>query len=456
MARVVLLFALAALAGLPTVSVAADPTWRAGAAAVVITPEKFMWMSGYGSRTKPAEGKASDLYAKALFLDAGGDAGRAVLITLDLVGIDRDTAQKLTQAIREKYGLARDRVILSVSHTHCGPVVGHNLRPMYFFDAAQAKLVDEYTDHLHGLILEAVDKAQKALAPATITSGHGFVTFATNRRNNKEPEVPALRPVGKLQGPVDHDVPVLCVRDPAGAVRAVVFGYACHATTLSFYQWCADWPGFAQTEIEAAHPGAVALFWAGCGADQNPLPRQSIALAQAYGKELAQGVEAVIKSPMKPVKPVMKARYTEIDLPLGDLPTREAVAQDMTSTNKFIASRAKMLFEELRTKGTLRTTYPYPVQVWRLGDDLTWVTLGGEVVVDYALRLKKELGDVWVTAYANDLMAYIPSRRVLKEGGYEGATSMIYYGLPTIWSPKVEDMIVETTARLVKDVREGP
>ena len=84
---------------------------------------------------------------------------------------------------------------------------------------------------------------------------------------------------------------------------------------------------------------------------------------------------------------------------------------------------------------------------------MTWIALGGEVVVDYALRLKKELGPVWVAGYANDVMAYIPSLRVLKEGGYEGAGAMVYYGLPTVWSPRVEELIVAAVRNQVTAVR---
>jgi len=236
-------------------------------------------------------------------------------------------------------------------------------------------------------------------------------------------------------------------------LQAVVFGYACHATTMDFLQWSGDWPGFAQSEIEAAHLGAIALFWAGCGADQNPLPRRTLALAQAYGKELAQAVEAVVKAPMTPVHPGLKAKYIEIDLPFADLPSREKLADDMLNKDKFIASRAKLLMNDLQSKGSLKATYPYPIQAWQFGDDLTWLALGGEVVVDYSLRLKKELGSLSVIAYANDVMAYIPSKRVLKEGGYEGATSMVYYGQPTVWSPRLEDMIVDTATNLVHAVR---
>src|SRR5436305_15352583 len=117
---------------------AQDATWKGGFAAVNITPTQFMWMSGYGSRTAPADGKETDLWAKAMVLHAA-DGRKLVLVTLDLVGIDRDTSQKVCRLIQEKYRLPREAVTLSVSHTHCGPVVGNNHRPMYFFDDEHAK-----------------------------------------------------------------------------------------------------------------------------------------------------------------------------------------------------------------------------------------------------------------------------------------------------------------------------
>ena len=103
---------------------------------------------------------------------------------------------------------------------------------------------------------------------------------------------------------------------------------------------------------------------------------------------------------------------------------------------------------EVETTGQLRPSYAYPVQTWKLGDGPLWVILGGEVVVDYAIRLKTEIRmqtgvkPVWVAGYANDVMAYIPSLRVLKEGGYEGEYAMLYYGRPGIWAQNVEEIIV--------------
>jgi len=237
----------------------------------------------------------------------------------------------------------------------------------------------------------------------------------------------------------------LAVRAPDGKLRAVVFGYACHATVLSFFQWCADYPGYAQTELERLHPDAVALFWAGCGADQNPLPRRTVELAQQYGQRLAAAVDDVLGAPMKPLAPTVRSTYREVPLPLDTLPSRDTIAKDAESKDSFVAARAKMFLREIDAGRPLSPTYPYPIGQWTLGEDIQWVFLGGEVVVDYAVRIKGEQRGprTWVAAYSNDVMAYIPSRRVLQEGGYEGGGAMVYYGLPTIWKPEVEQMIVE-------------
>jgi neutral/alkaline ceramidase-like enzyme len=450
------LAALALASLLPYATVLPEPSdasWQVGVARINITPEQLMWMSGYASRTKPAEGKVHDLWAKALAIqDAKGQ--RVVLITMDLVGIPRELSVSVCEELKVKHRLPREAILLNVSHTHTGPVVRSNLTVMYDLDETQRRYVAEYGVQLQQKLVAVAGEALRNLAPAQLAWGNGHATFAVNRRNNKEADVPKLRELGQLRGPVDHDVPVLSVRDAGGKLRAIVCGYACHATVLSFQQWSGDYPGFAQLALEKAHPDCTALFWAGCGADQNPLPRRSVALAEAYGKQLADSVEAVLRSPMQPITGSLAAAYREIDLPFADLPSRDKLLEDSMAKDRYVAARAKLLLGQIEKQGSLRGTYPYPVQTWRLGDGPTWLALGGEVVVDYALRLKKELGpgSVWVAGYSNDVMAYIPSLRVLKEGGYEGGGAMVYYGLPTVWSPRVEELIVaaakEQAARL--------
>ncbi len=437
------------IAGLLALLAAPHPTqadWKAGAAKTVITPEKLMWMSGYGSRTKPAEGKLTDLWAKALVLEA--DNGQKLcIVSLDLVGIDRVLSHDLKELISQKSGLKEEQVVFCCSHTHCGPAVRGNLIPMYAFisDASQAGLINEYVALLRTKVPAVVAEAVKDLAPSEVSWGNGAAAFAVNRRNNKEPEVPKLRAEGKLVGPVDHSVPVLAVRRDK-KLRAVAFGYACHATVLSFFKWSGDYPGFAMMALENEYPDAVALFWAGCGADQNPLPRREVELAQDYGKQLATTVSKVLTGEMKPIKGNATAKYSEIDLGFAKIPSRQELEATAAGTVPAEANRAKVLLEKwsMRPEWPVDFKYPYPVQVWSLGDGPRWTFLGGEVVVDYSLRIKSELGEGnnWIAGYSNDVMAYIPSERVLKEGGYEGATSMLYYALPSPWAPGLEDKIV--------------
>lgn len=438
-------------------SASAADSWQVGLAKENITPAKPMWMAGYGGRNKPAEGKLTELWAKAMVLqDEKGQ--RALAISLDLVGIDRELSQSICAGIEKEHGLKREQVAIFCSHTHSGPVVSKNLRPMheYLLPAEQKELIAAYALKLEQQVIAIAGNAIKDLQLAKLAYGRGYASFAVNRRTNKEAEVPQLQADRKILGPHDHDLPVLVVTNDKNEIRAVLFGYACHATVLSGYEWCGDWPGYAQIEIEKRHPGCMAMFWAGCGADQNPLPRRKVELAENYGKQAADAVDTSFKKAI-PISPQLKLSYGEVNVPFGTLPTKEGLETAAAGKDKFQAARAQMLLADLAAGKPLRTHYPYPVAVWKLGTDISWVILGGEVVVDYALRLKSDLAyrprdckEIWVAGYANDVMAYIPSRRVLIEGGYEGGGSMVYYGLPAIWTPEIEETIVAEVYRQVK------
>lgn len=439
-----------AAAGTAPVAATAADGWQVGLARATVTPDQSMWMAGYASRDRPADGKLTELWAKALVLqDASGQ--RAVLVTLDVIGVSRDMSLAVADRLKQSYGLERSQLALCASHTHSGPVLYRNLSPLHdlVVDPAQRKLIEDYTATLQNKILAVIDAAMSNLKPAALSWASGTATFAVNRRNNPEAQVPQLRAEGRLRGPVDHDVPVLAIRDAAGQLQAVVFGYACHATTLAGFQWCGDYPGYAQIELEQAQPGCQAMFWAGCGADQNPIPRRQVELAADYGRQLATAVKDILSKPMQPVAAKLATDFREIDLPLAALPTREQIEKDVQADNQYTAARAKLLLAQMADGRALSPTYPYPVQVWRLGDDVQFIVLGGEVVVDFAVRLKAELSGprTWVAGYSNDVMAYIASRRVLQEGGYEGGGAMVYYGLPTSWAPESEDLIVAEAKR---------
>jgi hypothetical protein len=426
--------------------------WKAGIARAVITPKEPTWMSGYAARTKPSQGTVHDLWAKALALE-DPNGRRALVITLDLCGIGRDLSNRVRDAVQSRHQLERDQIVLACSHTHSGPVVGHNLLSMFKLDAQQLGRVETYTQRLENTLVEISMQAFGKLNDARLSWGTGQCDFAVNRRTNKEADVSTLRDRLALKGPVDQDVPVLRVDRTDGSLLAVLFGYACHCTVLDGYEFCGDYAGFAQIELESRHAGAQAMFVAGCGGDQNPLPRRSLDLAERYGKELAASCEGVLARPLRTIPGGLSSTYEETALAFAALPSKEQIEQDTKSSNFFVASRARLLLRTIEGRGALEKTYPYPVQVWRLSE-LTWVFLGGEVVVDYSLRIKRNMGSshTWVSAYCNDVMAYIPSKRVLEEGGYEGGGAMVYYGLPTSWSSEVEETIIGALARRIRSL----
>lgn len=437
-----LLLALIFPAALPAL---AQSQWKAGVAKVAITPQEPMWMAGYGSRTKPSEGVLHELYAKALTLEDAAGA-RSVILTADILGFSREMAEAVAARVQKQYGVPRARLVLNASHTHSGPVTGEVLRPAYPLDEKQAAIVRRYTAGLLDRLVELVGASIANLQPAQLAFEQGFAGFAVNRRRVGARNRP---------GPVDHDVPVLSVRGSGGKLIAVVFGYACHNTNLSGYQFTGDYAGVAQAELEKLYPGAAALYVAGCGADANPLPRRSVELMNMYGRILAAAVDLVLKGKMKLVAGPLKVAWEYVELPFQEAPAREQLQTLAAQGDPPRRRWAQHLLKKLERDGRLAAGYPYPVQVWQFGRDLTFIPMAGEVVVDYALRFKGQYGwdDTWVAGYSNDVFAYIPSLRVLNEGGYEGGGAMVPYGLPAPFRASVEEMIAGKVEELVKRVR---
>jgi neutral ceramidase len=413
----------------------AQTVWKAGVAKAVITPSESIWLAGYGDRTRPSEGVLQDIHVKALALDA--EAGKpVVIVTADLVGFPREISDPVAARCEKEFGLPRDRLLLNASHTHSAPVMSRSASPREL-DKQQWQAVDRYTAFLIEKTVGVVGAALHNMAPASVKFGQSFAGIAVNRRR--------AYPNGRNRTTqVDPDVPVMTVTGTDGALRAIAVGYACHATVLNLYQVSGDWPGFAQEDIEKAHPGVIAMFVQGAGADANPLPRRSVELARLYGQVLAAAVEDVLRAPMKPVEGPIRTAYEIVQAPFHHVPTRDELrAQYPTRPRPRIARWMDALDRGEKLPGY----YPYAVQVWQYGGSLKLIALSGEVVSDYSLRLKAQYGweDTWVAGYSNDVFGYTPSARVLREGGYEADQS----GYVSQFSPAIEELIVEKVAALM-------
>ncbi len=438
----------------PTARAADAPAlWKAGVATAVITPEQAMWMAGYASRTNVSQGKFNDLYAKALALE-DERGGRMVIVTLDLIGVPRTLRKSLEARVQKAWQLPPEGLLLNASHTHSGPEFRFGRIPADDGDFKPSTLGDTYGRDLEEKLFKLIGTALEGRAPARLAYSFARCGFAMNRRL---PTKDGYKNSPYPEGPVDHEVPVLRIEGTDGKLRAVLFGYACHNTTLALYQFSGDYAGYAQQFFEADHPGAVALFMLGCGGDQNPYPRGTVELAQKHGRALATAVEAALATTLKAVNGPLRSAYAEIQIDYASAPSRDEFKARLDSKDKYEASHARRMLERLDKGEKMPTQYPYPVQVARFGDAITLVALGGEAVVDYSLRLKKELAGpaVWVAGYSNDVMAYIPSLRVLKEGGYEAGGAMRFSTThPGPWAESTEQRIISQVHELNRRLNE--
>jgi len=430
---------------------AAETTVAVGGAKVDITPELPIRLAGYQSRLAEATRVEAPLSARALAIGSDAD-GPVVLVTADVIAVSETMSDAVAAAVRAKHpGLTRERIAVCATHQHTGPAIAGTIPFIFSRDlpAEENARIERYAARLQEKLIEVALAALADRRPARLAWAQGTAEFAVNRRLIVDGKHTGYK--ATPGGPVDHALPVLRAVDAQGAVRAVLVNYACHCTTLKGGDNYVhpDWAGEAAKRIEGRHAGAVALVAIGCGADADPQPRGLPAVA-TNGGAVADAVARVMAGEMRALGRVTHAAFRRIELPLGRVvPRAELEARLEGKAN--VAYAAAQFLKQLDAGKPLPSVVPYPVQAWAFDGDFAMVLLGGEVVADYALRLKRELGvsRLWVNAYANHVPCYIPSRQVLKEGGYEAEAAMDYYGWPTRLAEDTEDRIVRTVHDLL-------
>lgn len=415
--------------------------WRVGVARAVITPSQFTWLSGYASRNRPADGKIHDLHAKALAFEDSRKT-RLVLVCCDLGSVSAAIYHRVSQAAQKQFQLHPFSLIINVSHTHCAPEVAIERQIFHGLSPSEDEKLNRYVhQELEPKLIALIGDALADLQPTRLSFGQSAVGFAKNRR------FPTPKGFVNQQydaGVVDHDVPVLQVQHPDGKLRAVLFGYACHNTTLNFYKYCGDYAGFAQANVEAAHPGVTALFMLGCAGDQNPYPRFGLELSQQHGKALSDAVERALVGPARDIHEPLQVAAVDATLELEPLPPVAQLKGTAAGAPSLAQRKAKYLLDILEKKGQVELTQTCPVRAVRWGKDLLLIAISGETVVDYSRFCKQEFRDsaVWVAGYCNDVYAYLPSQRVLREGGYEGRDGVMHQLMATPFAPTVEERVM--------------
>lgn len=439
-----------AIAAAATNALAQDADWKVGLARVKVTPEQPVFMSGYASRNKPFESVHDELLVKALVIEDAAGA-RAALVGADLLGFSADVGNPIRERIAKETGIPASSVLLNASHTHTGPELSLSLPAEGGRSASDVERTIAYTKLVQDRVVAVVKEAAGKLQPAKLSWGAGVVHFPMNRREFtlERGVILGVNP----RGLADRSVPILRIDDTAGKLRAVVFGAACHNTTLGGqdYLISGDFAGRAQRQLEAANPGIETLFVQGCAGDANPYPRGSYAIAEQHGDELAREVTRLLATKLVPVRGPLKVASGDVSLPLAIATSRDELTKDAAAKTGFKATAAKAALARLEKGESVATQYTCPLAVWQFGGDLTLVALSGEVVVDYVRRLEDALGPnrLWIAAYTNDVYGYLPSARVLREGGYE--TRGLYAGGIGLFAPGAEDIVVDKVKGLATE-----
>ena len=429
------------LAASSTLAAADGEPVQVGFARADITPEYPVRLSGFGFRRAESEGVRQRIWAKAMAIGSD-DQGPVVMLAVDSLGVPDAMVRQLASKLQAR-GVARDRVAVTATHTHSAPLLGGVLQTLFGepIPPDHQAHIDRYTAELAANLEKVAIDALRNRQPARLFWGMGQVKFAVNRRT--------------AGGPVDHDLPVLVAKDLEGNVRGIMVNYACHCVTLSDNLISGDWAGYAQATLEKMYPGAVALTAIGCGADANPssgVTGDKADVAAQQGNEIAAEVQRLLETDLTPLTGSVETKLVSFKLPLSKLPTLDEWRERAKSPGA-VGYHARVQLERLDRGEMLTSEIDYSVQTWTFGDDLAMVFLPGEVVVDYSLRLKRELNGrrLWINAYANDVPCYIPSERVLMEGGYEAEGAMIYYNLPARLAPGLEDKIIAAVHEQIGD-----
>ncbi|GGF27584.1 hypothetical protein GCM10011321_18740 [Youhaiella tibetensis] len=392
---------------------------RAGAAIVDITPPAGLLLSGFAARSEPAIGAHDPLTVRAVAVND------TAIVVADVIGLHGE----MTARVRRSCSLPDDNVIIAALHNHGGPV---SMRGRLSLAADP-----DYLARLEAACVEAIDRAVANQRPARLFAGLGNdPDVARNRRH--------------AGGTVDPAVPVLRIRDVDGAMIAVVASYACHPVVLGADNrlWTADYPHFVRRDIEAACPGAVALFVTGCTGDANTghSAHASVSLAANSERTFANSeriggriAAAALAAPERELGQEVDASNEEVVLTFERREARspEELAAEWRNERESAGPARSALLGHWIEWAQTTAREPLRPMVERV-TVLNWgglpiVGLPGEIFAETALHIRAQLPadlPAIIADFAEDNPGYISPASEYSFGGYEVDEAHRYYGQP--------------------------
>ena len=426
-----------------------NTTYHVGMASTDITPPVGVCLAGFSARTEPSEAVYLPLRATAVAIDDGTTA--LIIVAAEVIAFG-DLTPRVRGRITELTGVAGANIVLSASHTHCGPATRE------IDDLFDSPRNMAYVDELVDKIAQIANDAWSSRAESRLRYAVGHCDIAVCRRR-PDPDNPprVLRGMQPYrEGPCDHDVPVWVVESPNGELRGVLFSYACHPTSRNGLLIGGDYAGFAISNVEQL--GVPVAFLQGCAGDQKVGPVEPG--ADSFGIRTVEETKLAGDALGRAVRDVIdRDKWVAIDGPIAvtqstielvsDPADEDVVNEHLGNTdNKWFRMWAEMFRAKLDTGEATESHVPFEIQTIRFGDDLAISTLPAEMTAEYSLRIKRELCDrfkhVLPLAYTNDAIGYVCSHRQKPEFGYEAWDANLYWFRAGRWADNTEDRIVQT------------
>ncbi len=424
-------------------------TYLVGVAGEDITPPVGIYLAGFAARTEPSTAVYHPLKANATAIDDGSDP--LIIASAEILGFYEHT-EEVRSRISALTGIAPANVVLSGSHTHCGPCIREMDRHRH------GDLDEDYIERLLDSVTRCAETAWKTRSTARLRFGLGHCDIAVSRRKPDGKGGVEWKP--DAGAPHDHEVPVLVVESPEGELRSVIFSYACHPTSRSGTLIGGDYVCFACDHVESSYPGTTSFFLQGCAGDQKTrpvdpasetfVPRSvdeirdiGVDLGKSVVRTLASGGLDQVTGPISVSQTILNLDTEPIDMGL--------VKAGLNDNQAFVQAWARHLLDSVENDAPVATNIPFEIQTVRFGNSLAVVTLAGEMTVEHGLRLKREVGphfgNVLVLAYTNDIVGYVPVRRQIPEGGYEVWSSQQYWKRTGPYVADTEDRIHAAASR---------
>jgi neutral ceramidase len=440
---------------------ASEQPWSVGYAQADITPAAGqVQMSGFG-RERYAKGMLAPLLTQVIVL-RDGENNTGVLIAADILDFERVMVESIRRTIKHKHNISPENIMLAASHTHWGPAV--RFRMSYSLGAPNVW----YMGQLETNIIKSVDSAFENLSPATID--YGWIDFREIGCNRRLPVDGKITWGPYKEGSFDGHTPILRIKRTATPQQLLVVGHACHPTSSGTIQkWSPDYPGAMRDYLADKLTDTKAVFVQGCGGDAKIVHKDTETgklvfsanpeRARAAGERLAAAV----------LKHLGKGRMVSLEgklacsLAMGQISYGERWSREEIERQAFpepTKSGQRSIWQTWAARQSLALpdysqSFRYDVQVWKLGNRLMIFGMEGEICSPWGpmLRAMAPTEHSMVIGYANSTSSYIPDKRIVQEGGYEGLTSQHAYFLPAPFTENIDDEIKQIVTRAINAVK---